>query len=213
VGHAEDDRVRALLRRDVDEGLEAGHERLAAFEAKALGRVEFVGEVRLKEYGVREAVEDLQALRLGQLRGRRDLTVLADPVALFSVGNVHVLPPNVPAVDALQALDERLERHRGPARAALAQEAGEALDAAHVEGTLQVRVGEAVRRVRQVAQRRRRAIADAQRLERRDLVPARLIRAHEVRERDALAHELVERGGRDARGRRRRGRGAGRERR
>ncbi|KAI3492962.1 hypothetical protein L1887_42337 [Cichorium endivia] len=106
VGHADGDTLYAVLDGAVDERLDTGDERLAALEAEALLVGVLGGDEALERVGPDQAVEDGALLLDRVLEGFGGLDALAEPVALFAVGDVDVLYADGAAVHALAGVDD-----------------------------------------------------------------------------------------------------------
>ena len=112
VRHAHHDVLNAVLGRGVDELLHAHDEHLAALEAEALRRRVLIREERLEVVRPAQPVEHAQLLLLGEdvLVGRLDL--LADPVDLLVIPDVHVLDADFARVDVLQPVEQVAQHDR-----------------------------------------------------------------------------------------------------
>lgn len=111
VGHTNDNVLDAVVNRAVDEGLHTGNEGLAAFQTKTLVVGVLCRQETLKAGAPDEAVEDTALLVDGVLERLRHLEALAQPVALFAVGDVDELDTIGPRVDLFAGSDNLAESH------------------------------------------------------------------------------------------------------
>lgn len=134
VGHTDDNVLDTVVDGAIDEGLHTGDQSLAALETETLVVGVFRREEGLEAGAPDEAVEDAALLVDGVLEGLGHLEALAQPVALFAVGDVDELDTVGARVDLLAGGDNVAEGHLV---AALALETGQDTRA---EGVLGVHV-------------------------------------------------------------------------
>ena len=105
--HPDDHLFQPLGRADFDQGVEQGHERLAAFNGKALLANMAGMQKALKFLRRHQALEDLPLSRVrkrGLVEAR--FHALLQPGALILVGNAFALHPQSPGIGSVQLLDE-----------------------------------------------------------------------------------------------------------
>src|SRR5690606_3130109 len=139
-GHADDDVLDAVVDAAVDEGFHAGHQRLAALETEALVVGVLCRQEGLEARAPDKTVEDPALLVDRVLERLGHLDALAQPVALFPVGDVDELDTIGAAVDLLAGGDDLTERHL---LAALTPESGQDARAQSVLG-VEILLGELV---------------------------------------------------------------------
>src|SRR5260370_38039665 len=111
--HAQDQLLQAELPAALDHLLEGGDERLAAFEAEALGAGVAAVEEALEHLGLGQALQD-GALALAGEFGlvARHLDARLDPLALLELLHVHVLDADMAAIGRLEGVEDLAQRRR-----------------------------------------------------------------------------------------------------
>ena len=174
--HAHDDVLDALVSGGVDDLLHAHHKHLASLQPEALRRRVFLGEEGFEVVRPAQPVEHADLLLLGELDLVGRLNLLADPVDLLVVPDVHVLDAHVGRIHLVQPRDHVAQLHVARADEPRLQQA------IKVDLAVHVGLGEAV--VGELEVGRRRAvevgIVDAKRIQVGHIVPARLIRVNQV---------------------------------
>lgn len=111
MGHTNDNVLDAIIDAAVNQGLHAGNQGLATLQTESLVVGVLGGQEGLEAGGPDETVEDAALLVDGVLEGLGNLEALAEPVALFSVGNVDELDTVGTAVDLLASSHNLTEGH------------------------------------------------------------------------------------------------------
>ena len=111
MGHANDDVLDTIVDAAIDEGLHAGDQGLAAFEAETLVVGIFGSKERLEARAPDEAIEHTALFVDRVAEGLRYLEALAQPIALFAVRNVNEFDAVGAAVDLLAGSDNLTEGH------------------------------------------------------------------------------------------------------
>lgn len=106
VRHADDEGARTVFHSAIHELLEARDERFNAFNAKALHRVELLGDERRKRMSVVNARIKLELFIFGKGVVLNIFELMADPVALRYFLNVHELDANISLVGVLVGLNQ-----------------------------------------------------------------------------------------------------------
>mmetsp|Transcript_32208 Transcript_32208/g.84450 ORF Transcript_32208/g.84450 Transcript_32208/m.84450 type:complete len:231 (+) Transcript_32208:2509-3201(+) len=181
VRHAHHDVLDAILRGRVDELLHAHDEDLAALEAEPLGRRVLVRQERLEVVRPAQPVEHAQLVLLGEGHLLRGLNLLADPVHLLVVPDVHVLDADVAGVDVLQPPDHFPQRHR--LRRVLHAEEARLHQPVELDGLVHVCLGEAIVGELEIGWSRavEVGLVETERIELRHVVPAHLVRVDQLR--------------------------------
>mmetsp|Transcript_1911 Transcript_1911/g.4411 ORF Transcript_1911/g.4411 Transcript_1911/m.4411 type:complete len:232 (-) Transcript_1911:522-1217(-) len=144
VRHPERDALAPHLHSPVDHGLDAGDGGLDALEAEAFGDAVLSREEGLEVRREDQAVVHVQDVRLLPLVLVRDLKLVADPICLLHVGDVHELDADGAAVRALERLHDLAQRLRPPLRQHSRRRCANS-GGAHEEVAVQVSVAEPVR--------------------------------------------------------------------
>lgn len=140
VWHSDDDVLDAEVSGPVEHFLHARDERLTTLKAKPLGGCPLGGEEVLELCAPDEPVEHDEAAVLVVVPGLGGLDLLPKPVALVSVGDVHILVADGAAVGLLELAEDLTEGEHG---AVLREEARHPPDAEE-ELPVEVGVSEAV---------------------------------------------------------------------
>mmetsp|Transcript_838 Transcript_838/g.1138 ORF Transcript_838/g.1138 Transcript_838/m.1138 type:complete len:1008 (-) Transcript_838:79-3102(-) len=113
MGHTDDDILNSEVSTGVNHGLNTRNHALGTLKTKTLGGREFVGEESFKHVGPSNTVKDVEFLLLGVSGRINGFNSLTDPVALVTIGNMHILITNATAVSLLQALQNLTESTSG----------------------------------------------------------------------------------------------------
>ena len=102
MGHAEHGFLQAHFTAALDDLLQRRDERLAAFEAEALGADIFAVQEMLEHLGFRQPLQNGAAAALGEFGPvQRPLDTLLDPRLLVGVLDVHELDADARAIDVM----------------------------------------------------------------------------------------------------------------
>mmetsp|Transcript_20178 Transcript_20178/g.50825 ORF Transcript_20178/g.50825 Transcript_20178/m.50825 type:complete len:559 (+) Transcript_20178:450-2126(+) len=185
MGHAKCARLGTLQRQLVHQRLHARDDGLAALQPKALGGGVLVRQEGLEHLAPDEAIQDALLHLCAVLELFRQLHLLADPVALLAVCDVHVLDAGGAAVRHAHAVHHLSQRAH---RALLAQETL-GVPGAHVKLAVKVCLTEAVELG--VQQLDLGAHGVLQRVQLRGKMPLHLVSPHEGEQLHGLLDGLV----------------------
>src|SRR5208282_1105291 len=97
--------------------LQRRNQRLAAFEAEALGAGVALVQETLEQLGRGQALEDGALAALGEFGlVARHLDARLNPLALLELLDVHVFDADMAAIGCLERAEKLLERRRGEAQ-------------------------------------------------------------------------------------------------